>query len=771
MRVIMSANKIQRRDFLRSGGAGLAGLAASSFWAKFAAGELPDRGEPVDPVILRSSTLEVILDRNDGLPYEYRLPAARMRFRGEDFGEKLRATLCRRQPWGFASALVTADHMNTNGMQADFHFAAVYEGKPAARFVLRYALQESTVLISLESVEEREGYELIDLAMPRLATVREEEGAAWLAHGEEGGSLAMLDEASPGQLAPNRFWGKVLATLPVVMLGTGRALCVLEVTAYMDGTELAVAGEKGHRRASLGTVKTYRVNGSLCYDMNTGRGTPLNCGNSKTPNLLIEQQSLCRLAFITVPAGAAASWMDGARAVRSRMPAMPTDYYDRKLVYAIHCDQPLWDQPGATFDEAGKLIRDVAALTDGWPQIAHLWGWQYRGKDTGYPAVAEVDARIGAYDGLMRLMEDAREANCVATLSDNYDDAYKSSPAWDPAVIARRPDGQLWESRNWTGENSYIIGLAKYMQGPGISRTDYTCKRYKLRDTIHTDVLTYYPIRNDWDPERPASGIKNLEEGRYKVLEEFRKFGIDVSSEALRYAFIGKVSYYWYAQGPGQCPFSGKPIPLLPMIYRHSAAWGQSGRTPTFADRMLKMLFYNGCPRLWITKDADRKEITDWVYLMMLPWFKVHKRRVESFERRGERTLIGLEGNSSIDLDWGKKTYSVVADGVEIARDGNTFCPVDGQRIALYSLAGADLSTPLPPNWDGHKITVLALSTGKPDPVRPSIENGKITISVPARQPVMAYRDGAAARNSIMTPHPPAGRSPSVGAGPAHSGS
>jgi hypothetical protein len=39
------------------------------------------------------------------------------------------------------------------------------------------------------------------------------------------------------------------------------------------------------------------------------------------------------------------------------------------------------------------------------------------------------------------------------TFSDNYDDAYKSSPAWDPKIMARRPDGQLWLSRNWTGED------------------------------------------------------------------------------------------------------------------------------------------------------------------------------------------------------------------------------------------------------------------------------------------------------------------------------
>ncbi|MGH9353197.1 MAG: endo-alpha-N-acetylgalactosaminidase family protein [Terriglobia bacterium] len=746
-------NRIDRRDFLKTGGAGLAGLMSAPAWC----GLLPDdstatvRSRPVNPIVLRSSSLEVILDRDDGLPYEYRLLPGNLRIHGEDFGGKMGVTVCRRQPWGFASAPISASSVSATPSQADFRFDATYEGNPAAAFVIRYALEDRTLRVSMESISEHEGYELIEVGLPRLATAREEDGPAWLAHGEEGGSLVALSEAKPGHLPPNRFWGKVLATLPVVMIGTERAMCVLEVTAYMDGTELAVAGENGHRRASLGTVKTHRVNGSLCYDMNTGTGTPRNCGNAETPNLLVEQRSLCRLDFISDSEGSKPlDWLDGARLVRARMPAIPTHYYDGKLVYAIHCDEPRWEEPKATFEQAGELIRKVAALTEGWPQIAHLWGWQYRGKDTGYPAVAEVNPRIGGYDGLMRLMEDARKVNCNATLSDNYDDAYKSSPAWDPAMIARRPDGQLWESRAWTGENSYIIGLAKYMKGPGINRTDYTCKRYRLRDTIHTDVLTYYSIRNDWDHEHPASGIKNLTEGRYKVLDEFAKYGVDVSSEALRYAFIGKVSYYWYAQGPAPCPFGGQPIPLLPMIYRQSAAWGQSGKAPTFADKMLEMLFYNGCPRSWITAAVDPKEITDWAYLMMLPWFKVHAREIESFNRAGETTTIGLEGNSRIDLDWQNKTYSVNADGAEIARDGNTFCPVDGERIAFYSLTGKDLSAPLPHGWDEVKIAGAVLSIDKPSGIKVAVERRTITVTVPPRQPVMVYRDGAAAHKRML---------------------
>src|SRR5260370_16325054 len=110
-----------------------------------------------------------------------------------------------------------------------------------------------------EDGKEQEGFELIEVALPRLATVREEDGAAWLAHGENGGNLAILNEAKAGSLPPNRFWGNVLASLPVVMIGTDRAICVQEVTAFMDGTSLEVAGADGHRRRSLRNLSTYTV--------------------------------------------------------------------------------------------------------------------------------------------------------------------------------------------------------------------------------------------------------------------------------------------------------------------------------------------------------------------------------------------------------------------------------------------------------------------------------------------------------------------------------
>ena len=748
--------QLNRRIFLKLSGAAAVGLAGSKVYPQTPeaanTGALTSRSAPVNPIVLRSAELEVVLDRHDGLPYEYRLLRGNRRMLGEDLGKPIAVTFYDKSSGTIKNANASVQKYSELKEHSDLLFQIQDGSQSAVSFVIAYIVEAATLRVVLYAVRESPGYELIEVALPRLAAVREEDGASWLAHGDDGGWLATLKDASPGLLTPNTFWGNVSATLPVVMVGTDHAICVQETTAFMDGTTLAVSGEPGKRRASLGTIKCHRVNGTLCYDMNTGPGTPRNCGNRQTRNLLIEQESQCRLDFLSTPGDKTSlTSFDAAKLVRKRMPPIPNHLYDNAFVYGIRCDEPSYPKASSTFEQCEQLIHQIAELTDYSPQIVHLWGWQYRGKDTGYPAVQEVNQRIGGYDGMMKLMEKAKAYNCIATLSDNYDDAYRSSPAWDEKIIARRPDGELWESRNWTGENSYIIGLAKYMDGPGMERVRYTCERYKLPKTTHVDVLSYFSIRNDWDPEHPASGIKNLRDGRYKILHEFAKRGVDVSSEALRYAFIGKISSFWYMTGPGTCPFGGTAIPLLATIYRKSAVWGQSGRTTTVAERIMKTLFYNGCSHAIVRADMNLNDALDTFYLIMVPWFQLHARHIESFRREGERTVIGVEDNAVIDIDWNAKAYTASLDGSPICSEAGTFCPLDNDRIAFYSLTAQELTANLPRGWQASEVRASKLSANGAEEFQISVDGSRVKARVEARIPVIAYRNDAVRRQRRPT--------------------
>jgi len=691
-----------------------------------------------NPVELKSSQLEVTFDPLKGLPTEYRLQSNKATIRGA-ISSEVTATIFRADPRRYTNFAIRPEVIRSTKTRADFQFSVREKGAPMASFMLRYELSGAEVLVSLEAVIEESGFELIDVGLPDLASVREEDGNAWLAHGDGGGTMAMLRKAKPGHLTPNRFWGGVATTLPVVMIGTNRMLCVEEVLSVMDTTELAVE----NHQAMLGTVKTWRVNGGLSYDMNTGPNTPRISGNSSTPNLMVGGRPLCRLDFSgDFDHNGAVDWLDGAKIVRARMPEIPTHYYDDKLQYMIRNDEPKFPKPRATFAETEEIIRRVASLTGGAPQNVYLWGWQYRGKDTGYPAVAEVNKRLGGLEGFVKLQKDAVAMNATVSFSDNYDDAYKSSPAWDSNLIARRPDGELWESRDWTGENSYIIGLAKYMDGPGLDRIRYTTVRYKIRDTYLIDVLSYYTIRNDWDREHPASGVKNLE-ARYKILEEFKKRGLDVVSEELRYAALGKISVSDNGPAGEESPFGGESIPLVATIYRKSAIWGMRGQAWRKHPEMYT-LFYNGHEFPWYPADDWERDFANFYYSKLVPWYQIHYRNIESFLRDGDRTVIGLDGNSRIDQDWSSDQYSVTVDGVDVARDGDTFCPIGKDRVAFYSRTAKELTARLPDGWDASAVVARTMSADKTEPAAVSVRDGKLIVNVQAERPVMVFRNNQA---------------------------
>ena len=98
---------IRRRDFLRLGAAGVAAAGLDALLPACAAGqESPaeptgTRAAPAHPIVLRSDLLEVTLDGDDGLPYQYRYKPSGATLRGEDYGQKITATVCNIDSWDF----------------------------------------------------------------------------------------------------------------------------------------------------------------------------------------------------------------------------------------------------------------------------------------------------------------------------------------------------------------------------------------------------------------------------------------------------------------------------------------------------------------------------------------------------------------------------------------------------------------------------------------------------------------------------------------------
>ena len=752
------SENLGRRDFLRLGAAGAAAAGMHLLLPAHAAAEEQPaasegtRAAPEHPVVLHSDLVEVTLDGEDGLPYQYLYKPTGAILRGEDYGQKMTAAICNFESWDFFEVTPTGEPAQmpaaTAAHVADFNFTVKEGPEKYATFRLRYQLRGASLFITLDNIGEMPGFQLIDVAMPHLATVREVDPGAWFVYGDTGGKFISLAEAVPGTLPANRFWGRIHSTMPVAMVGTAHMLCLQETTAFMDTTNVAVTGNKGSLRATIGSGRVHRVNGSKCYDMNLGNGAPRSCGGRGTPNLMIEDTPATRLDFLPVSGDPRDAWIAAGSMVRQRMPKIPKTLYNSRYMYGVFCDLPNRPSPPSTFEQCEKLVSDVAELTDRAPQLVHLWGWQFRGKDTGYPAVNVVDERIGGYEGMMRLMAQGPKHNALITLSDNYDDAYHSSPAWNPALIARRPDGQLWKSRAWTGEASYIQGLAKYMEsGAGAERVRYTCQRYKLPGTTHIDVLSYFTIRNDWDRQYPASGIHNLRAGRYRILQEFAKHGVDVTSEALRYPMIGHISAFWYAQPSDSAPLGGYSIPLLQLVYGKSAVWGLgTGMRNNGFELRAQNLFWGANLHAIMSDETDRKQITDMYYLIMVPWLHLHEREIRAFVHDGKRTSTAYEGDTRVEIDWAGQTYKVILEGDEIANQDAVYSPIDANRICFYSTRAQMLTAVWPESWSHAKAAAVTLSIGKREPAKFTVQHGRVAIEVAAQQPVILYRTRAQAR-------------------------
>jgi hypothetical protein len=677
------------------------------------------RAAPKKPVVLRSDELEVVLDGDDAMPYEYRLPSG-ARMAGEAHGGRAIVTVCRKKTRGLRTGELAPAGVKATATKADFTFQAAFDGEPAALFVLRYALAGPTLMISLEQVKDRAGYELMSVELPSLATAYAGEGKAWLAYPEQGGAWVDVAKAREAFVRWNTNW---LWPAPVAMIGTERVLAVLEAPSYMDCTQVAVTGEKAEdRQAFLGTLKVVR-----------------EPGGPKTPPLEVGQKSVCRLSVM-----GSGNWLDGANLVARGLPKIPKHYYDGKLVCKIFVDAP-GSKDYVTFEVAGKLIRRIAALIDYAPQVAYLVGWQNEGHDSKYPAVDVVNARLGGYEALMRLMEEGRKVNCVVSFHDNYDDAYENSPAWDPDFIAKNPDGSLMAGGVWAGGQSYIIGAARYAQGPGIKRARYTCERYKIRETYHIDVMSAAPLRSDWDPDHPAGAVANLR-GKWAIVDEFARHGVDVTSEGMCWPFLGKMSYFWNSPSGRPEQFGGEVVvPLVATLYRQAAAWG--GLNAEGQGPMVSLLYNKAFSQDLVPQTAPMG--VEAYYLMQIPWFKLHARAMQSFRRDGERVIMGFGKGTEVDLDFAASRYSVSVDGVEIARDFATFCRIDDGRIAFYSREAKELSAPLPKGWEAAKVRAFALHDDRePEAMAVRCEGRKIGVVVAAHQPVIVYRDGAPRRQN-----------------------
>ena len=691
------------------------------------------RPKPKQVCVLKNKDLRITFDKTDGLPYQYELLKIKESFWGENNGKKIEVVVRKLSDRSETKSVATISSTNIKEGKVRFRYNLNFNGADVGSFEICYALQNTTVFVTLENVSETNEYHLIEVITNNLVTLRQEDGSSSFVYNSQAGKLVDLASAKPGDIGDdNGYFGGYpnISVLPVVVFIKPNAFCSMEIQGYCNKTVLDVMNQSGNNRAMIGSVTPH-------YQR----------GGENTPDLIIHQNNICRIDFGgDYDKNGKTDWLDAAKTIRGYMPEIRTNFYDDKYMWIIH-GQVGRHEVETTFEEVGQLVKRISSLIDNNPQICYVSGWCEGGHDTGYPNVTKINSLLGGESAFAKLITEAKKSyNTTVSFDDNYDDQYNNeftSGFFDLDNIAKNAEGKPMTFHTWNGKDmSHITGMAHYMRpgGPGEARVDYTATKYGIENTLLIDAATWWTVRPDYDSNHPASAPTNWNEGKVKLFDRFqKKHGINITSELLRYPAVGQVAMVCdgpHPEGGNQYGGAGTDIPFLSVAYRKSVYYGCPGGKQD--PNSIRNLLYNNNKRQgWLNKNVADSFITDIYYTNYIPWFRMHKLDVLSFVRNGKTVEMELSENSSIFLS----PELVVAkyQGNTIISNNDITCPVDEHRIAFYSQSDKMLSYPLPKGVEKSSVKAVALYADRRVDVPVSIVDGQITVNVFKQVPVIVY--------------------------------
>ena len=602
----------------------------------------------------------------------------------------------------------------------------------AAHCDIFYHLKGNELTVGFGNVVEKSGYQLLTFRMPELVSVLRSQHGSRMAIPWESGRLISLSNTFNGEMEHHSDW---LNPMLAGLVYTHRILAGMQLETPDDILRSHLWDYNSNAVAGLGVDFTHRyaaAHPSLQFVAET----------HSQVHILIKESTHKRVL----------TWVDGAKLLRQRMTAIPPGRYRDCLIYKIFCDTPGDGNP-TTFDEALNLVKEIYFLTDGLKQIVYLVGWQHHGHDTGYPDVFTVNARLGGYSELVKVMDSAKKYNAVISFHDNYDDAYEDSHAWTPDIIARGPDGELMKGGIWAGGQSYIISSGWYLHHGALKRIRRTLAMYPIRESYHIDVLSTVPDRVDFNPSHPQSAKDDLE-GRLGIVLAFQQDGVNVTSEGFTSWFVGHVGYFWLLLHDDTHAYAGdEAIPFIPFVFHGRALYALGW--PNNDSQYLEEVLYGGNFSTDLRKETPLKQILDRIYLINAPWRMLAYRQMEKCERKGDIIRISYGPNITesdekpksigptfVEVNSSTNEYCVVVDGRLISQNFSVFVPGEKSNTwVAYSRCERELVYPTPKGWKGSSIVrgVCLTAHGTGERVSCWISKGEIHLKAPAGQPVRVF--------------------------------
>lgn len=385
-----------------------------------------------------------------------------------------------------------------------------------------------------------------------------------------------------------------------------------------------------------------------------------------------------------------ADWKTFAYELQKALNPKKVACYDRCIFYKFMLDHGN-DEPKASLDDLRKLYREIANICDNQRQVAYIVGWQKDGHDHGYPEPFQLNEAISSANELKNCIEEARNYNTYLSLHDNFEDAYLNCIS-DKSLIAADAYGEKYKGWIWDGGLSYILSLKRYAEtGIMQKRVKWIIDNLGIKDTYHIDVTTSEMRRYDFSPDISCAADESLQY-KYKIFEEFNKYGIDVTSETVAYPFIGKTGHGWSSRynSTASLYLEEEKIPLTYMLYHGIISCGCFG----FDKQRLLHGFVIGAKSCWgdvVTLDQERIKSH---YILSIPMLLFEDLKMTDYKTSGDWTTTTYENNSRIMVNKKDEEYEVIYKGKTIAKNWMTFSPgATDDILYLYSLNDAEYNT------------------------------------------------------------------------------
>lgn len=595
-----------------------------------------------------------------------------------------------------------------------------------ARFHLNFETVGRQLQVRLTNVVESEGYELIDIKLPSVLSLSGDD--VFMVNFFGGGRLVSLKDALPQGYILNYDTRNAAALL------TRSDQVVMESTCLDDKLIQSVHENLQVRTASMGMVLANRV-----------------AGKGKIASIPVENDHCITIDLLDKSWGKP-DWQNAAKYLRKDLKGKNRDLYRNSLFYKtlatsgpqptegrVREDSPYGIKRLTTviqFKKIKEFTRQYYNIFDGLKQFSYIAGFEEGGFDNGYPYVFNTDQRAGTVEELKECINEGEKYNAIVTMHDNYDTNVPGGNHYDPRITALDNNGNPWLGWIWPAGIEHIVAPFKYAQlGLMQERVRKTVQLYGIHTSYYLDVLTSEPLRYDFDPKYPASADKSFK-GKLAIIDEFNKYGIDITSESLLHPFVGHIGHaFWPREDRKTILFKGdKYIPLVPFVYHGTIAYCAQA---TSDDNILWAMII--ASRVFPSEEGLTNDDIKAIYIQHLPIDQFYDKKMDRIEKTGDLTKVVYDAQSYVMVNTKELKYEIVNDGIVIGKDWTTFVKGTKPNTYLaYSVKGGEMIYNAPADWD-EKSNLKAFSLsleGLGQEVPYKIENGIIRLNMPAETPV-----------------------------------